>query len=260
MAIIRQASAKEAARSAIVLDLGDVRRQGELMIERAKREAESIVGAARNQRERILAGATEEGRAAGFAQGLAEGRSEGEEAGRAAGLEEMRTRLEAVEKGWSEALGDFVARRERMLAEARRDVLRLAAGVGERVVKRVVALDENVVVDQLAAVLELVTQPTQLVVAMNPGDRPVAERALPGLLGAYQAAREVQFVEDAGLERGGCVARLRRLQEGAESGPGGEIDASITTQLERIIEALLPGDRPAETAPNAAGDEGGPQA
>jgi flagellar biosynthesis/type III secretory pathway protein FliH len=128
------------------------------------------------------------------------------------------------------------------------------------VVKRKVDLDEGIVADQLESVLGIIARPTELVVSIHPADRTVAERAVPGLAGRSSLVRHVEFVEDAALERGSCVARTRGSVPGdGGAGGGGEIDASITTQVQRVIEALLPGGpaKPGATAPPRVGAEGG---
>jgi flagellar biosynthesis/type III secretory pathway protein FliH len=241
MALIRHAQAERIARDAIVLDLGDVQRQAAQLMEQARRRAEEIVAEARAEREKILAGAGEKGRAEGLAKGTEEGRKAGAEQGRAAALAEWKGKLEQVEKRWVEALGSFERERDRMLTEARVDVLRLALLLSEKIVKRVVEVDPGIVGEQLQAVLALVARPTELLITINPGDRGAAEAALPGLMARFQSVRHVELVGDAKVSRGSCVARTRgRAGEGGAAG-GGEIDAGIEGQLQRIAELLLPG-------------------
>lgn len=239
MALIRQANAREIVREAIVLDLGDVQRQGEALIESARRQSAAIVQEAGAERLRLIQGASEQGREAGFAKGLAEGHEAGAQEGRAAALSEHREALESLQKGWAAALSDFCARRERLFADSRSDVLKLSAAIAEKVVKRRVQLDETVVAAQLGAVLAIIARPTELLISINPADRTAAESALPSLMERSSAARHVEFVDDAALARGSCIARTRDAHSQERAGDG-EIDASIGTQLDRIVAALLP--------------------
>jgi flagellar biosynthesis/type III secretory pathway protein FliH len=249
MALIRHAQAEQIARDAIVLDLGDVQRQAAQLMEQARRRAEEIVAEARAERERIIAGASDKGRAEGLAKGTEEGRKAGEQQGKAAAIAEWRPKLEQLEKRWGDVLTAFEAERDRMLTEARVDVLRLALQLGEKIVKRVVAVDPGVVAEQLQGVLTLVARPTELLIAINPEDRGAAEAALPGLMARFQSVRHVELVADAKVTRGSCVARTRgQAGEGGSAG-GGEIDAGIEGQLQRIAELLLPG-----TARGAGGE------
>lgn len=245
MALIKNSNAAQMAREAIVLDLGDLSRQADVILRVAKAKAEQIVEAARAERERLMSDAAAIGKAEGLAEGLAEGHRVGVEQGRATAVEEHRAAIAALNTGWMSGLGVFVESRERMLAEAKRDVLALALGIGEKVTKRVIESDAAVVAAQLEAVLNLVLRPTRLQVKVHPSDRSTIEAAMPALVAQYGHAEHVQIVDDATLARGSCVAKLADGSgaggAGSSGASGGSIDASIETQLNRIVEALLPG-------------------
>ncbi|MGD9689587.1 MAG: FliH/SctL family protein [Phycisphaerales bacterium] len=261
-------------KDAVVLDLGDLHRQGEAILAQARDRAGQIVAQARAERERLMATAAAEGRAAGHAEGLAEGRAEGRELGRTEALGEQRETLTRLAGAWTGVLERFVEQRERLLADGRREVVRLAAAIASRVVKRFVRLNPDVVVDQVGAAIAMVTRPARLVVAVHPEDRTMVEEALPAIAHAAQSARHVELVNDPALERGSCVARVLDLV-GADAGAGrgaageaagGMIDATLRTQLDRMVEALLPGERvelaesaaaPAEAEASAAPPEPG---
>jgi flagellar biosynthesis/type III secretory pathway protein FliH len=231
--------ARTLARETIVLDLGDLVRQGEQIKAAARAEADRVLAEAKAERQRLIATAADEGRAAGLAKGTDEGLKQGEAAGRQGALAEFREKLAALEQGWLTALGKFEAERDRMLLEARQDIVRLAALSAEMVTKRHAALNPGAVADQLGAVLALLSRPTRLTVAIHPDDQAIVREALPGLTDKYAAATHVEITPDPAIGRGGCVART--------SG-GGVIDATIETQLGRIVETLVPA-APAPTPP-----------
>ena len=247
MALIRSSIASTIARDAIVLDLGDLREQGEQMLRAARATAERIKADALAERERILAGAQEKGREEGFAKGQEAGRAEGRKEGVAQALAEHRERLGKLEQSWTAALGEFSQQRDDLVQGALRDTVRLATLIGERIVKRTIQHHPDVVKDQLAAVLAVVARPTEVVLRINPEDRAIVQEALPGLTAAMPAIRHVEIADDPSIERGGCVVRTRADLESGDAG-GGEIDARIGTQLDRIVETLLPGSTPAGAA------------
>ncbi len=254
MALIRQSRSPDAVRDAVVLDLGDLARQGELLKSGARAKAEEIVREAHAERARILAGSREQGRAEGREEGRAEGYTVGLEKGRGEALEEYRARLGRLERSWAESLEGFTAQRDRLLEGARADVLDVALLAAEKIVKRALRLNPVLVADQVAAVIEAVARPTESRIAVHPEDEALVREAMPALCRRLEAARHVGIETDASLERGSCVLRT----------PGaGEIDASVRTQLDRIVEALLP-DRdtrnpglrePSGDAPGAGGEE-----
>lgn len=251
MGLIRNAAASTLARDAIVLDLGDLQRQGEALKRRAQEEANRILTEARLERERLMQGAAEEARAQGLAEGRAQGLEEGRTEGQAAAIEERRAELDALIAAWTAALNDFNGRRERLFSDARTDVLRLALRIAEKVTRRVVECDPRVVADQMNAVLAAVARPTRLMVHIHPEDAAVAREILPGVTAAM--GQHAELVEDDSLTRGSCIART---EEGAS------VDAGIETQLRRIAEALLPGHAldgpctPDEASPGGSEPEG----
>lgn len=243
MAVIKQSSSAMVMRDAIVLDLGDLRRQGETILSRAREEAARIVEQGKIERARLIQNAASEGRAEGLAEGLARGHEQGMAAGREAALNERRESLQQLEGAWVATLQDFVSRREELIDDARKDVLRLACIIAGRVIKRQVELDPSIAVDQLEAVLGMVMRPSRLKIAVHPLDRPLVEAALPGLAQRYGSATHTEIVEDATVSRGSCSARVSEGDGNATLGGAGMIDATIETQLTRIVEALLPDAR-----------------
>lgn len=244
MAVIRHADAGRLLEEALVLDLGDLVRQADVLKRRAADEAAAIVDEGRRERERLIATARREG----FAKGEAEGRAQGLEAGRVQGaaeaIAERRARLDEIDAGWSGALGEFAATRERVLREARTDVLTLALLIAEKVTRRIVERDRTVAVTQLESVLGLLARRTRLVVAVHPDDEPVLRGALPGVMARFPMAEHVELAPDGAAPRGTLVARMAVESGGSGwgggGGGGGEIDASIQTQLDRIAAELVP--------------------
>lgn len=235
MAVIRGMEVDRAARAASPLHLGDLAREGDRLAAEARARAEALLEEGRREREALVRGASEQGYAEGHAEGLRTGVEEGREAGRREALEDFRARVSTMEAAWGAALERFQRERSAMLLAAREDILRFAGLVAEKVTKRAVRLDERVAVDQLAAVLALLARPTRLMVAAHPDDEPMLREALPELIAKFTAAEHVELMFDPSMERGSCVAR---------TGEGGVMDASISTQLERLLEQVMPAPLP----------------
>lgn len=232
MAVLR-ASRDPSLATAVVLDLGDLRRQADAIRESAVAEAARILEAARAERERLVATARAEGFAAGQAEGRAAGLEQGRAEGRAEALAAHRAALDALAAKWEGVLAQFLADREHLMTQARSDLVRLAVALGRRVTRRTIAHDPGVVAAQVETVLAAAAKPTRLTVRVHPEDEALAREALPTLLARFTGVEGADLVTDASLERGSCVANTRG---------GGEIDASIPTQLDRIAAALLPGE------------------
>ena len=232
MALIRRADADLMAREAMVVDLGDLVRQGDRIRIKAKADAEALVVAAHAERERLITGAREEGFARGLAEGRDKGHEEGLEQALAQALNERKAALQTIERTWTDALASFTQERQAMLREARREVLMLALDIARRVVRKHIETDPTIAEAQLEAILACASRPTRLVIRVSPLDAEMLTKALPELLARFPFAEHVELVKDPTMPQGGCIAR---------SAAGGWFDTRIDTQLDRICDAIMPG-------------------
>jgi flagellar assembly protein FliH len=245
MAVIRSSMSDRLVRDAVVLDLGDLRRQGDEIVAQARAKGEQIVREAQAERARLIAHASEEGRAKGHAEGLEKGLAEGREKGRRESLEAGKPTIEALVKAWSGALAEFERVRDELQQRGRRGVVELAVAIGEKVVRRAIEHDPGGVEEQIAGAIGMVLKSSKLVIRVHPEDLEVGEVCVPVLMARLGASTAVELAADPSLSRGSCVVRTDR----------GEIDATIETQVARIAEALLPEGRSAGGAPRRAGAE-----
>jgi flagellar assembly protein FliH len=230
--LIKNANSKTIAREAVVLDLGDLAAQGEVIKREAVASAQRTLREAREERARIVAGAEEEGRTRGFAEGRAKGVEEGRIAGRAEALAAESAALKSLQEKWGTALAAFESQREGLMIEARQSLLRLAASVARRVTKRHVEADRHVVAAQLEAALRMVLAPTKLVIEIDPSEVETARRAVPVLMERLGGSENADVRAREGLGAGSVIVRTDK----------GEIDASVRTQVERAVAALMGSD------------------
>lgn len=227
--LIKNSNSKSMAREAVVLDLGDLAAQGEVIKREAIASAERTLREARAERARIVAGAEEEGRKRGLAEGTARGLEEGRVTGRAEALASEAAALKAMQERWGKALDAFERERDAMLVEARSSVLRLAAAVARRVTKRAVDADALVVASQLETALRMVLAPTKLVIEVDESELEAAKRTAAGLMERLGGSQNAEVRGVAQLGKGSVIVKTDK----------GEIDASISVQLEHAVAALL---------------------
>ncbi len=260
MPLIKNIRANELVGNAVVMNLADVRREADRMIEEAQAEADRIRAEARAEAEVLVAGAAERGHAEGYARGEMEGLESGRTAGRAEGAasaeEAHSTQLAALCQGWSESLESIRAAREGLREEARRDLLRLAIAISERVLGRLPAYDPTLVVGQVDAAIEMLAGATRLRIRINPDDLSIVERHLGDAARAIADASDIDLSleTDPAVLPGGCVV----------SAGDGEIDARLDAQMGRIVRGLFPElvddveDAPVAEGPAEAGEGDGP--
>ena len=147
-------------------------------------------------------------------------------------LEPHKQLLDKLAPEWEKQVVRFGEERERLLEDARRELLSLAIEIARRVTRRSIELDETICVDQISEAIELLGCPSSVRITISPEDRMVFETALPGVLERARLTEGVDVVESEDFERGDCVI----------STPEGSVDSRIETQLLRITDALLPGE------------------
>lgn len=246
MPVLKRIHAEQVVKDAVVLDLADIAQQGEAMLGAARQEAERIVAEARAERERLIGDAAAVGHREGYARGLAEGREAGKTEGETAARAEHAAELRTLQSGWSEALEEFLSQREHLLVTCKRDVLKLAISIAERITHRTIAHNEGVVCDQIEAALAFVGKPTRIAIAVHPSELELAKDVLPDLAARLDAVEHAELVADESLTPGSCTVR---------TADGGTIDASVRTQLDRIAELIVPDSTRAEAAKPADVDD-----
>jgi flagellar assembly protein FliH len=109
------------------------------------------------------------------------------------------------------------------------DVLELALLLARKVTHRLAA-DPAVASANVAEAVRLVSNTSSVRVAVHPRDRQTVEESLPQLKLQLPKLGQVEIVEDDTLAPGGC--RIFTA--------GGQIDADLDAQLNRIAADLVP--------------------
>lgn len=243
MPLIRGDQAESAIRRASPVNLADIARAGEELAARSRAEADKLIDAARKERSSLISGAAEKGHAEGFAKGHAEGLRRGRDEGAAKALDEKRAEIDRLIKDWMRNREAFEAERDRLLSEARTSVLTLALTLAEKITRHTLASDPALVQRQVQAALELVARGSRAVVVVDPASAKRVRESLPALARAF-GDEHLVIEADPSLAPGACLVR---------TSSGGQIDASIDTQLERIARALL-GEADSEGSRPVTGD------
>ncbi len=231
MGLIKRADIEDYTRDALVLDLADLGKQGRFVIDAANSEAQSILTLANAKRKQLIASAEKDGYKKGQRDGYEQGYIDGVVNGVEDAKKDHGEMLDQLMGIWTAQLDAFEIDRDSMLEQARTQIVELGAMIAQRVTRRVIELDPTIVLKQIEAVLSSMTESTRLVIAVHPEDIGLAQESMPKLIERFATCEHAQLVTDASIQRGSCIARTPA---------GGVIDASITTQLDRIIEALLP--------------------
>ena len=216
-----------------VFSFCDLEAEASALLESAQREVERV----RQEAQAEAAALFEESKAKGYAAGHETGLTEGRQTGHAEALEESR---KIFSKQSEEVVGllrqefeGFERIKEDVIWRAEQDTVELAVMVAKKVIKEAGLLHKEISTANVKAALELIGASTDVLVRVNPQDAEHLEALCSsqgGFLGTY---RHIRFEKDESVSSGGCVVRT------VES----EIDGQLETQIERIAEELLMGEK-----------------
>lgn len=154
-----------------------------------------------------------------YARGLADGLRTGEAT--------AAERLEAVTTQLASAITDLAAVRGALMRRSERDLVRLAVSMAERVLRREVDVDRELLVVMARVAIDRLGEHTAATIHLNPVDHDTVAARHAGELG-----KSVELVADPSVPRGGCLVRSAF----------GTIDTGIDSQVKELSRALLGDD------------------
>ena len=132
---------------------------------------------------------------------------------------------------WVVALETLVQNLPTHLADVQTDLVKLALAIAGRVTKQEALRNRTVVGGNVEAALALVGAGRMVPVHVHPEEVGVMEKYVPELLAKMRQVHGLEIKADEGLTLGDCVLRFG----------GGEVDARLEGQIERIAAELLVG-------------------
>lgn len=215
----------KAAHAETTYNFLDLRQRCEQYAADIREQCKSWIVDARAECDAIRDAAYKEGRQAGLKDGLADAAAQVDKRSEATSAQKTQTALASATPAVQQAAVELEEERQRWLATWERAAVELAIAIAGRLTTRMIEADPSVLVDRTRAALELVGGSKEAVLHMHPDD--VA--ALGDLATSMTSGSPVEVVQDARVERGGCVL----------SSQAGEVDGQLATQLDRIAEELL---------------------
>lgn len=150
--------------------------------------------------------------------------AKGYEQGERAGTEAGATRADAMLRRLAQTLDELAELRRAMIRETERQMVELALAIARRIVRREVALDQELTGTMARLALERLGERTTATIRLHPDDL-----AMAGGRRDTWAGSHVTIVGDPAVSRGGC-----RVESDF-----GFVDASIDAQFHEVACALL---------------------
>ncbi len=179
----------------------------------------------------------EDGRKQGFEAGHAEGVQLGLEEGRrdfAQGIEEKARELvsqqcESLPQTLASVIEEFSRCWKDTIEETRRDTVKLARGIAQRVLRREIEDLPAVVVENIELAVQRIGDRCQIVIEVNPADLSAVVQFLPLLEQKFEGTEGAEVVGVESISRGGCRVRSRSAS----------VDLTMEMQLDLIESALI---------------------
>jgi flagellar biosynthesis/type III secretory pathway protein FliH len=204
------------------------------MLLRARQEAAEILSAARTEAEALRQAAHANGLAEGHAEGLQQGRADGAQSGHAQALAEHGPAMAQLVKSLTATAAQLEQRRDDLQTAALCEVVDLASAIARRITRRQGMIDPAVMLENLKGAMSLAVHAADVRIALHPSQMQTLRRELPNLQLSWPQLKHVELSEDASIVPGGV--RIFTV--------GGQIDATLDTQLDRIIAELSPPNTP----------------
>jgi flagellar biosynthesis/type III secretory pathway protein FliH len=179
-----------------------------VLVEAARAEADALLSRARAE--------AEAAREEAFAEGWRAGRDEG--------LASVASALAAVE-GLADAVSEH---REVMEDEAAEQAAQLAMEVAAKLVRAELAVAPERVVDVVRGAIRRASDRSALTVLVHPDDLVVCREAAGDIMERMGGIGTLEVVDEPRMDPGSCIVRT----------PNGDVDATFSTQLGRVLEAL----------------------
>jgi flagellar assembly protein FliH len=158
----------------------------------------------------------------------AEAEHRGYEAGLERGLADARARTEQALEAFAAAERSMAEMYDRYAAEAEAAAVDLAFQIGEKVIAATVSSDREAVLGVVSGALLRTTDRDHLVLEVNPGDFELVRDSASELAARLGGINRMEVISERRVEPGGCVVRTE----------AGEIDARVSSQLERVRQLL----------------------
>ncbi len=222
--------------------MADIESYARTMLLKARQDADQLLAAAQTEADKLQAQAKIEGLAQGKKEGIAQGKVEGAKAGKAEAFDAEKQSLGDLIAMLQTAVASLEQQRRELVERAESEVLPLALTIARKVTKRMGALDPRVVEANAREAVRLVLSRHDIRLTTHPTQKRLMEEIATRLKADWPQLERVTIVEDFSISPGGCRVTTA----------GGEIDAELDTQLDRIARELVP-----EIEPQMDADERG---
>ncbi|MDR1534731.1 MAG: flagellar assembly protein FliH [Planctomycetota bacterium] len=234
------AAGRERGLDAFPFQFRDIRSLAQGMLKKAQEEADRKLEAAKRQIAALEKQAFDKGYREALPKAEKDGFAKGEKDGLAAAEAKVAAAAEAERESFRRKVGPVSGMlerlaalmgesRQKLLAQAENDLLRLVLDLARRLVGHELSIDPEAIRPLARECIGLVVERSSLAVRVNPEDLGAMRETLPELAAIFTDLGTVEIEADPAIERGGLLATTREA----------EVDMRLSTRLAAFEEALL---------------------
>jgi flagellar biosynthesis/type III secretory pathway protein FliH len=183
--------------------------QENMILEKAKTQAEIIVKSAKSEAEGILEKAKADGYLAGFENAASEAK---------ALIERLQSNIDQIAED-----------RVSAMAALESEIVKLCIEISEKVIRHEIKTSPEVIIRVIKSCLRRVKDSTEVYIRVNPAEIENVRAKREELLSVAEGLRSLNIVDDRRVSNGGCVIES----------DSGDFDARIETQTEKLKKKIM---------------------
>lgn len=204
----------------VEFNVEDIQSRSKQQLEDAKREADAIIAAAQNRAQAIKENAVKEG--------MQEARKNIEEQIQLAANELSDERCRTAIAACESTVDTLIVETANWLGKWRDQTVELAARIAEKIVRREMTENTDLLRGWLEESLVSVRESRDIQAHVHPDDFAVAGRFMQQIARSIPQAASVEIIPNPDVSAGGCIVKSN----------DGTIDFQLESQLERLVEQL----------------------
>jgi len=212
-----------------LFNLNDFDLEAKAILDLAKKQAEEMLAATRNE---ILLKKTEaekKGYSEGNSRGYKEGHEKGLKDGEKAGILDVEKKTAHLKTNLSNLINQLETSKIEILQKAEADLIRLSIEISKKITKAKFENEPELIRQSVVSAIKFTAAKSDIVITINPLDKAIIETFLPELKSKFDELEKITIIENTTLERGGCQI----------SSKAGAVDQSIDSQFQKIYQQLL---------------------
>lgn len=212
-----------------LFNLNDFDLEAKAILDLAKKQAEEMLTATRNDILQKKVEAEKNGFNEGNARGYKEGHEKGLKDGEKAAILDIEKKTAHLKTNLTNIINQLESAKNEILQRAESDLIRLSIEISKKITKAKFENEPELIKLSVVSAVKFTALKSDIIISVNPLDKSIIETFLPELKTKFDELEKINLIENAKLERGGCLI----------SSKAGVVDQSLESQFQKIYQQLL---------------------